>query len=210
MNDSSMMQQSGMRNKPRGTAAAVNTSKQSATISRHAQKLSKMNTHNFWSDLTRLAVHQNKIETIDCKIAEERGYSIQEPIEKCTIDTRQARTPRASHVRGIGGIVQEMNGVGRRAPSGSAHPEHIMAGRTMSSIVQPDMQQPSERRAYSQQQRFNKSSTMIGSNAEIFKKDPVDPASMLKPDKNFRKASVASQRNPIWVEEKDLDLISEK
>lgn len=51
---------------------------------------------------------------------------------------------------------------------------------------------------------------MIGHNAELFKKESVDPASVLKPDKNFRKASAASSRNPIWTEEKDLDLITEK
>ena len=103
-----------------------------------------------------------------------------------------------------------MNGVSQRAPEGSANPEHLMAGNTMSSIIKPDMEEGPLRRAHSQQARFTKSSNMIGSNAEMFKKEPVDPATMLKPDKNFRKASAASERNPLWVEDKDLDLISEK
>lgn len=52
---------------------------------------------------------------------------------------------------------------------------------------------------------------MIGSNAETFKREQaVDPADMLKPDKNFRKASVASMGNKLWIEEKDLDLITDK
>ena len=100
--------------------------------------------------------------------------------------------------------------MGKRAPEGSENPEHLMAGKAMSSIIQPDMEEGPLRRARSQQARFTKSSNMIGSNAEMFKKEPVDPATMLKPDKNFRKASAASQRNPLWVEEKDLDLITEK
>ena len=85
-----------------------------------------------------------------------------------------------------------MNGVSKRAPNGSSDPEHVMAGKSMSSIIQPDMEEGPLRRAHSQQARFSKSSNMIGSNAEMFKKDPVDPATMLKPDKNFRKASAAS------------------
>ena len=55
MDDTSMMMQSGLRKQTR--MSTINTTKQSAFMGRHAQKLQKMNTNNFWQDLTRMAVH---------------------------------------------------------------------------------------------------------------------------------------------------------
>jgi len=80
----------------------------------------------------------------------------------------------------------------------------------MSDVLYPHYDTERGKRSQSQQARFGKASEMIGSNAEMFKKEQVDPASMLKPDKEFRKASVASMGNKLWIEEKDLDLITGK
>ena len=168
--------------------------------------------NQFWADINRIACHQNKIETLDSKIAAERGYDTSEPAEKCTINTRSAQTPRVNNFRGRGGINKEMNGVSQRDPSGTNKPEHVLAGKAMSMIIQPDGDNDGMgmRRSHSQAARFSKASEAIGSNAEMFKKEKVDPADMLRPDKDFRKASVASMGNKLWIEEKDLDLITDR
>ena len=93
-------------------------------------------TNQFWADIRTLATHQNKIENLDAKIAKERGLDT-EPVERTTLYTRSAQTPRMSisHFRGRGGILKEMNGVNQRDPSGSERPEHVLEGRAMSAII---------------------------------------------------------------------------
>ena len=68
------------------------------------------------------------------------------------------------------------------------------------------------RRASSQQavaSRFMRSSTAVGSNANMFGGEQADPAEMLKPQKNFRKANEASQ-DRLWTRENEFDLYGEK
>lgn len=169
-------------------------------------------TNQFWADINRIATHQNKIENLDQRIAKQRGIEIQEPIEKCTLDTRPlAQTPRhsISHFRGRGGIMKDMNGVDYKNPSGCQKPEHVLEGRAMSAIIKPPTDS-FNRRSQSVQHMYSRASEQVGSNAEIFKRESVDPATLLRPDKNFRKASVASMGNKLWIEEKDMDLITDQ
>lgn len=57
---------------------------------------------------------------------------------------------------------------------------------------------------------YSKASESIGENKQIFnKEEAVDPANCLKADRNFRRASQASN-NKLWVEDKDMDLLTEK
>ena len=75
----------------------------------------------------------------------------------------------------------------------------------MSAIIAP----PEGRRSHSAQV-YNRASEQIGVNSQVFnQRETVDPATMLKADKNFRKASVSSSKG-LWIQEKDMDLITEK
>jgi len=80
----------------------------------------------------------------------------------------------------------------------------------MHSVMNPPSKDP--RRASSQQavqSRFARSSQAVGSNANMFGGAQADPAEMLKPQKNFRKANEASQ-DRLWTRENDFDLYGEK
>ena len=61
-------------------------------------------------------------------------------IPATSIDTRP-RAPKetlvVSHLRGQGGLKKEMNGVVKRDPR-EEHHEHVLEGRSMNIILQPD------------------------------------------------------------------------
>ena len=80
----------------------------------------------------------------------------------------------------------------------------------MADIIVPPEQD--SRRCFSQQTRYTKSSTMIGT-AAAFKQaagnEPVDPADCLAPNKNFRKASEASMGR-LWQRENEFGLYEDK
>lgn len=203
--DQSILQQAqGMQRPSKGRHAAAHEPKTSSYLQRYKQN---NDNNQFWADIRLLATHQNKIETIDAKIAQERGLPT-EPVERTTLYTT-AQTPRSSsNLRGRGGISKQMYGVEQRKPGGTENPEHVLAGKAMADIIIPPTD-PMTRRSMSVQM-YTRASEQIGTNNRLFRVEaPVDPATTLRPDKNFRKASVASERG-LWIEEKDMDLLTEK
>ena len=62
-------------------------------------------------------------------------------------------------------------------------------------------------------ENYVKSSLVIGTAAQLYsKKDetPQDPASLLKPNASFRKASEASMGNRLWTRENEFDMYDNK
>jgi len=66
------------------------------------------------------------------------GYIVQS-VPETGLNTRpRSVRPPVSHVRGQGGINQEMNGIKKRDPSSGEANEHILEGRSMNAILCPD------------------------------------------------------------------------
>lgn len=100
-----------------------------------------------------------------------------------------------------------MNGVKKRDVSGSEFHERNQEGRSMNAILQPDSVAQTRRATTPQAGNFIRSSTAIGSGAQMYnKKEAQDPANLLKPAANFRKASEASMGNRLWTNENDFSL----
>lgn len=63
---------------------------QPSRVSAYMQRFqANTDTNQFWADIRTMATHQNKIENLDSKIAQERGLTT-EPLEKTTLYTRSA------------------------------------------------------------------------------------------------------------------------
>ena len=82
-----------------------------------------------------------------------------------------------------------MNGVEAREVRGSIDHEHNLAGKSMSSILQPE---PIGSQIPKASNTFASSGQEVGISARISRYESKDPATLLKPSANFRKASEAS------------------
>jgi hypothetical protein len=99
-----------------------------------------------------------------------------------------------------------MNGVRQREAGGSQYREHVMEGRAMHAILEPESA-PQRRNMTPQADRFVRISTQIGAGSELYQnQERVDPATQLKPAANFRKASEASMGNRLWTNENEFGI----
>ena len=88
-----------------------------------------------------MAEKAGKIERIDNKTRNPSSSALSADIAPATSIETRPRAPHetlvVSHLRGQGGIQKDMNGVTKRDPK-EEHYEHLMEGRAMNAILQPE------------------------------------------------------------------------
>lgn len=102
---------------------------------------------------------------------------------------------------------QAMNGVESREVRGSEHHEHNLEGRSMCAILQSEPRRAMTPKASTT--FFASSAQDIGSSARLNRYEAKDPAAVLKPSANFRKANEASQ-DRLWTKENEFGLHEDK
>ena len=80
----------------------------------------------------------------------------------------------------------------------------------MCAILQPDSIAQTRRAMTPSASTYIRSSNAIGSAQMYNSKKAQDPADLLKPQKNFRRASEASMGNRLWTNENDFDMFNDK
>ena len=122
----------------------------------------------------------------------------------------KVRTPMriASHARGQGGMQAAMFGERKRAVNGSKFHGHLMECRSMNALLQPESVAQTRRAMTPLNNYLLKSSTVIGSG--LRKQERKDPANLLKPPAEFRKATAMSMNNSLWMNDTDFNLRGEK